>query len=173
MARHNTQGPAGGPGLLLLEPMLVVVIILSLAALVMPQFSLVRERARKAACVSNQRNLETAVAMWTTDNPSTAYVGGTMDLSTPDFAALAGSVLYTTAASFKEPDDPNPSNVRGTDYYLSMGGPIAELRNETAASYGHVACAADRVPDPWVAGYDGTLGSISGITHTRGAAASP
>jgi hypothetical protein len=153
--------------------MLVVVIILSLASLLLPQLSLVRERARKVACVNNQRNLETAVAMWTTDNPSSVYVGGTMNLATPNFATLTGSVLYTTAATFKEPDDPTPTNADGTDYYLSMGGPTGGRASESAASYGHVACAADGHPDPWVAGYDGTLGDVAGVNHTRGASATP
>ncbi|HLY24065.1 MAG TPA: type II secretion system protein, partial [bacterium] len=58
-------------GFTLIELMIVILVILVLAAILLPQFGLARERARKASCVSNQRNLETSVAMWQTDNPST------------------------------------------------------------------------------------------------------
>ena len=55
-------------GFTLIELMIVILVILILAAILVPQFGLAQERARKAKCVSNQRNLETAVAMWSTDN---------------------------------------------------------------------------------------------------------
>jgi len=65
-------------GFTLIELMIVILVILILAAILIPQFGIARERARKASCVSNQRNVETAVAMWQTDNPSTTYTQGEM-----------------------------------------------------------------------------------------------
>ncbi|HEV2356021.1 MAG TPA: prepilin-type N-terminal cleavage/methylation domain-containing protein, partial [bacterium] len=65
-------------GFTLIELMIVILVILVLAAILIPQFGLARERARKATCVSNQRNLETSIAMWQTDNPSVNLKGGTM-----------------------------------------------------------------------------------------------
>jgi prepilin-type N-terminal cleavage/methylation domain-containing protein len=161
-------------GFTLIELMIVILVILILAAILLPQFGVARERARKASCVSNQRNIETAVAMWATDNPSTVYAGGTMNTGTvvPNMAALTGTVLYTTTAMFKEPDDPASTGTDGTDYYLSMG--IASgTANQSAPSYGHIACAADKTADPWIASYDGTAGSVNGINHGRGSAATP
>ncbi len=161
-------------GFTLIELMIVILVILILAAILLPQFGVARERARKASCVSNQRNIETAVAMWATDNPSTVYAGGTMNGAgvTPNMGALTGAVLYTTAAMFKEPDDPASTGTDGTDYYLSMG--IASgTANQSAPSYGHIACAAEQTADPWVASYDGTAGTVTGVNHGRGVSATP
>ena len=159
-------------GFTLIELMIVILVILVLAAILLPQFGLARERARKASCVSNQRNLETAVAMWQTDNPSVILVGNTLNLATPSANSLSGTgnPQYTTAAMYTEPDDTTVTS--GVDYYLSMGAAAAPAV-QTNPSYGHIACAADKTPDPWVAGYDGTAGNVTGINHTRGAQASP
>ena len=159
-------------GFTLIELMIVILVILVLAAILLPQFGLARERARKASCVSNQRNLETAVAMWQTDNPSTTLVGGTLNSSTPGATTLSGTgnPQYTTAQMYVEPDDTAVTS--GVDYYLSMGAAAAPAV-QTNPSYGHIACAADKTADPWVAGYDGTAGTVTGINHTRGAQASP
>jgi len=164
-------------GFTLIELMIVILVILILAAILVPQFGLAQERARKAKCVSNQRNLETAVAMWATDNTGTNYTGGTMAAtSNPNIANLApaNGTPYTTAGAFVEPDD--PSNLTGSDYYLSngvAGGALANA-NASAPSYGHVACAFDGVQDPWVADYDAaSQGAGKALNHTRGAAASP
>jgi len=165
-------------GFTLIELMIVILVILILAAILVPQFGLAQERARKAKCVSNQRNLETSVAMWETDNTSTNYTGGTMNSSTPNFTNLttAGQPMYATPGTFVEPDDGTVANQVGQDYYLSNGASGGALANANASapSYGHVACAYDGVTDPWVNNYD-TAGSGGGATlnHTRGSAASP
>ena len=160
-------------GFTLIELMIVILVILVLAAILMPQFGLARERARKAMCVSNQRNLETAVAMWETDNPGPTLVGGTLNSSMPSAATLSGTPQYVQAGAYIEPDDNTVTN--GSDYYLSNGSSTGTAASAipTNPSYGHVACAADEIADPWVAGYDGTAGSVTGINHTRGQSASP
>jgi prepilin-type N-terminal cleavage/methylation domain-containing protein len=162
----------GESGFTLIELMIVILVILILAGILIPQISLAQERAHKATCISNQRNIETAVALWNADNINAIYTGGTMDGSTPNYAALAGTPQYTNANAFKEPDTIYAGNATGLEYYLSMGA-AAGNGNPATPSYGHVACAADKLPDPWVAGYDGAAGSVSGIIHTRGSAASP
>jgi len=162
-------------GFTLIELMIVILVILILAAILVPQFGLAQERARKAKCVSNQRNLETAVAMWATDNTGTNYTGGTMAAtSNPNIGNLAPSsgTQYTTPGAFIEPDDPGVTS--GVDYYLSNGSSTGTLASANAAapSYGHVACAYDGVKDPWVNNYD-AVGSGTSLNHTRGASASP
>ena len=171
-------------GFTLIELMIVILVILILAAILIPQFGIARERARKASCVSNQRNLETAVAMWATDNPSTAYTGGKFSASVPSFANLTGAPTYAVVGTFFEPDDPaggsGGANSTGQDYYLSQGSATGGVANGAAPSYGHVACnwaadvnAAGCTPgDPWVNCYQGTGGG-TGLNHERGGAASP
>ncbi len=165
-------------GFTLIELMIVILVILILAAILVPQFGLAQERARKAKCVSNQRNLETAVAMWTTDNSSTNYVGGTMaSASTPNggtsaTTGLTGNPQYALAGSFIEPDDSAVTS--GVDYYLSQGSATGGTSTPASPSYGHVACAWDGTADPWVASYDGTgQGGAGKYNHSRGASASP
>jgi prepilin-type N-terminal cleavage/methylation domain-containing protein len=164
-------------GFTLIELMIVILVILVLAAILIPQFGLARERARKASCVSNQRNLETAVAMWQTDNPSTNLTGGTLNQSVPTAAILSGGggPQYTLSGTYVEPDDNTVTS--GIDYYLSNGAAGNPSAVGTAVptnpSYAHVACAADKVSDGWVADYDAGLGTVNNINHTRGASASP
>lgn len=165
-------------GFTLIELMIVILVILILAAILVPQFGLAQERARKAKCVSNQRTLETAVAMWSTDNTGTNYSGGTLDGSTPNFTSLTttGQPQYTTVGAFIEPDDGVVGDQDGVDYYLSNGSATGTLANAnpSAPSYGHVTCAYDGVADPWVNNYDtASSGAGQGLNHTRGAAASP
>jgi prepilin-type N-terminal cleavage/methylation domain-containing protein len=175
----------GEAGFTLIELMIVILVILILAAILVPQFSLARERARKASCVSNQRNLETAVAMWSTDNPNVAYIQGKFSASTPGWAALTGggNPQYTLPGAFFEPDDPaggsGGPNSTGQDYFLSAGG----ATGGSAPSYGHAACqyanninASGCTPgDPWVNCYSGagTAPATAGLNHERGAGASP
>ncbi len=176
LARLIRQIHRGEAGFTLIELMIVILVILILAAILVPQFGLARERARKASCVSNQRNIETSIAMWATDNPATAYTQGVMTASVPSYAQLTGAPQYTLVGAFQEPDDPAAGNNNGTDYYLSAGGaPV----NSAAPSYGHVACAyaADVGTvcgngDPWINCYNGK-GAGPGLNHTRGGSASP
>ncbi len=170
--RHRGR-PAGGgdEGFTLIELLTVVLVILTLAAILIPQFGLARERAHKAQCISNQRNIETAVALWHTDNPTSNYAEGGMDGSTPGFATLTGAgggTVYIGAPQFSEPD--NPGIVDGSSYWLSAGGSPA---NGLAPSYGHVACRVDAIADPWVGSRDTAANAVPGIDHRRGAAASP
>ena len=174
--RAQAKGFRNERGFTLIELMIVILVILVLAAILIPQFGLARERARKASCVSNQRNLETAITMWETDNPGPTLTGGTMNNSVPSAATLSsGAAQFVTSSMYIEPDDPSVTD--GSDYYLSNGvsGNPSPASNAvpTNPSYGHVACRTDQVADPWVADYDGTGGSVAGIDHTRGTQASP
>jgi prepilin-type N-terminal cleavage/methylation domain-containing protein len=163
-------------GFTLIELMIVILVILVLAAILLPQFGLARERARKASCVSNQRNLETAVAMWQTDNPSTSLTQGNLTASVPTAGSLSGTPQYALSGTYKEPDDAGGTQTTGADYFLSAGGATA---NATAPSYGHVICiyafGAGANPDPWGGvgpiSESGTAGNT--LNHARGASASP
>ena len=157
--------------------MIVILVILVLAGILLPQFGLARERARKAACVSNQRNLETAVAMWATDNEPLNFTQGEMSgTSTPSAAQLSGNPQYALSGTYKEPDDTGATQTSGADYFLSAGGTTT---SPVAPSYGHVVCrfafGTGANPDPWGGvspiTEQGTAGST--LNHARGASASP
>lgn len=175
--RLRPNGVGGERGFTLIELMIVILVILVLAAILMPQFGMARERARKATCVSNQRNLETAVALWTTDNPGPTLGQGEMSAtSVPTAATLSSIPVYTPSISYKEPDDAGATQTSGADYYLSAGG---STPNTTAPSYGHVICifswGPGSNPDAW-----GGVGPITeqgtggtSLNHARGASASP
>ena len=64
----------------LIELLVVIAIIAILAAILFPVFAQARERARQAACLSNQRQLALATAMYSQDHdetfPMTANYGG-------------------------------------------------------------------------------------------------
>ena len=166
-------------GFTLIELMIAILVILVLAAILMPQFGIARERARKATCVSNQRNLETAVALWQTDNPAPTLGQGEMSAtSVPTAGTLSSIPVYTPAAAYKEPDDTGggASQTNGADYFLSTGGTTP---SSIAPSYGHVICifafGPGANPDPW-----GGVGPVTeqgtggtNLNHARGASASP
>ena len=178
MRRHRGLGRVHNErGFTLIELMIVILVILVLAAILLPQFGLARERARKANCVSNQRNLETAVALWQTDNPGPTLGQGEMSAtSSPTATTLSNIPVYTPPASFKEPDDTGASATNGADYFLSAGGTTPST---VAPSYGHVICiyawGPGSNPDPW-----GGIGPITesgtggtSLNHARGTSASP
>ncbi len=175
----------GESGFTLIELMIVILVILILAAILVPQFGLAQERAKKAKCVSNQRNIETAAAMWATDNPNTLYNSGAMNLAatipnglTGNVNNLAGTPQYTVTAAFAEPDDTAATGTNGADYFLSGGG-AAGSSNSSAPSYGHVICvyayAAPANPDGWTGASGAVEQGLAGnkFNHARGTTVSP
>src|SRR5216684_722695 len=55
------------PGFTLIELLVVIAIIAILAAILFPVFAMAREKARQASCLSNQKQLGTAMSMYIQD----------------------------------------------------------------------------------------------------------
>lgn len=67
----------------LIELLVVIAIIAILAAILFPVFAQARERARMAACLSNMRQLATAVQMYAQDHDEAFVYTANYDLPTP------------------------------------------------------------------------------------------
>src|SRR5437588_8581233 len=66
-AMHHYQKPA----FTLIELLVVIAIIAIIAAILFPVFARAREKARQAACLSNQHQIAMAVLMYIGDNDET------------------------------------------------------------------------------------------------------
>lgn len=83
MAR--TRGRWDPKGFTLIELLVVIAIIAILAAILFPVFAKAREAARKTQCLSNTKQLGTAMAMYRSDFDNQFPMGGWYgDTSTPD-----------------------------------------------------------------------------------------
>jgi len=71
----NHQGRASRRGFTLIELLVVIAIISILASMLFPVFSRAREQARKVVCLSNLRQIGTAVQMYTSDYDDMYPVG--------------------------------------------------------------------------------------------------
>jgi prepilin-type N-terminal cleavage/methylation domain-containing protein/prepilin-type processing-associated H-X9-DG protein len=75
-------------GFTLIELLVVIAIIAILAAILFPVFAKAREKARQASCLSNVRQIMTAILSYTQDNDETLpfaiiYTGGNVTITEP------------------------------------------------------------------------------------------
>src|SRR5438874_11844643 len=66
-------------GFTLIELLVVIAIIAILAAILFPVFALAREKARSAVCLSNCKQIGTALTLYAQDYDETLPMGGTLD----------------------------------------------------------------------------------------------
>src|SRR5690349_16978632 len=68
-----------GSGFTLIELLVVIAIIAILAAILFPVFGLAREKARGVVCLSNCKQIGTALSLYAQDYDETLPMGGTLD----------------------------------------------------------------------------------------------
>ena len=69
------RNPRSRGGFTLIELLVVIAIIAILAAILFPVFAQARDKARQTACLSNQKQLGTAIMMYTQDYDETLPMG--------------------------------------------------------------------------------------------------
>ncbi len=101
----------------LIELLVVIAIIAILAAILFPVFQKVRENARRAACLSNENQMGTALMLYAQDADeglptwSDAYITGSTDPDTPLSYWDAKLLPYVKSGNPADPNNPNYGGV--------------------------------------------------------------
>lgn len=141
------------PGFTLIELLVVIAIIAILAAILFPVFAKAREKARQTACTNNQRQIITAITMYTQDHeemlPESATLWGTLALDKGTLICptagkrAANSYVFDNSMSGKalaEITDPSDSP-------CIADGQHAGDTTTTPITYDNIAYAAKDIAD--------------------------
>jgi len=111
-------------GFTLIELMIVISIISILASIMVPNYMRARAQAQYTQCISNCKNIGTAMEMYSTDNEGHYPTGGMTKL-TPDYIILipscisaASSTVYTSSFSCRMNPDAYTFFCRGDNHTL-------------------------------------------------------
>lgn len=119
----STNRPTSRSGFTLIELLVVIAIIAILAAILFPVFAQAREQARKTQCVSNAKQMGTALAMYTQDYDEQVCLNVTTDTAT--FFFTWQDLVQPYMKSYQMlicPNSPYKSaDPNGFEYWMSYG----------------------------------------------------
>ncbi|MBQ0105205.1 MAG: DUF1559 domain-containing protein [Armatimonadetes bacterium] len=159
-------------GFTLIELLVVIAIIAILAAILFPVFAQAREKARQTSCLSNLKNLGTAIMLYVDDNHET-YPGSYTDLGDGNkygyyfwtgklFSYVKDWKVYYCPSHWKTYDS-TASDTMGysttAQFYRAFGAgysPNAHLLFSTAAPTTPVKMSRVKSPSNIVALFDGS-----------------
>ena len=111
----NASLPRSRTGFTLIELLVVIAIIAILAAILFPVFAKAREKARQAACLSNEKQLGLALVQYCQDYDEVYPIGtGKCDPNNPGRVTGWAGQLYTyvkSTAVYRCPDDASKGTV--------------------------------------------------------------
>jgi len=161
-------------GFTLIELLVVIAIINILAGMLLPSLTRAREQARRAACLSNLRNIGQALTMYAGENDgffppedSSPVEANDLDLLYPSY--LDNAEVFWCPSDAMKPATFTPENVDAKDvsdcsygYLGKVQDPGGKLRLRRDSDPSFVFDGKERVEQPPVAGDDGCgLGTMT------------
>ncbi len=129
--KSSTNAPTARSGFTLIELLVVIAIIAILAAILFPVFAQAREKARQTSCISNEKQMGTAMMMYVQD----------YDESFPmlQYYDVNGLPIIWSSAIYPYVQNGDSSNtVKGTVYRYGLGGiwSCPSFPSQQTAEYG-------------------------------------
>ena len=161
-------------GFTLIELLVVIAIIAILAAMLLPALAAAKERARRVACLNNERQFVLAAHLYAGDNDEKLPAGGTdnrnpMDTHTPILSSESKTNLLRYASDLKSLDCPNLAVWMARregwrthdDYGIAIG--YHYLGGHPGTPWNAVAGTTNRWVSPQKAGDDPTLALVADL----------
>ncbi|MGC4047451.1 MAG: DUF1559 domain-containing protein [Armatimonas sp.] len=135
----------------LIELLVVIAIIALLAAILFPVFSQAREKARQTACLSNMKQLGTAIQMYTQDYDES--MPGVTDGSA-GIGQSGGWIYYTAFPAFETPNSYDPKRGALMSYIKNVQIFVCPSDGDGRRSGNSYAYNGCLIQPPFTAGYN-------------------
>ena len=147
----------------LIELLVVIAIIAILAAILFPVFAQAKAAAKKTGCLSNLKQIGTAIQIYINDTDDTLPMDQYWVATPPTLQVRWQDMIYPYIKNGTKFQDSNPDNGRA----MGGGGVFScpSFPSPQLAQYGlHVVLAPDGASCPWTAWYGGATPTVSSTT---------